>query len=283
MIASNHMQSMMFLFGVPGSGKSTVGRVIEALLGKARTTGANTNSFKDMFGPAALLNKYVAIMSESRDTNKGDIDKLLQTWKAITGGDTLSVRRLYKAAVDARLFCRLMYIANEVLPFDDTSQAMAGRTNLLYFSNNYRLDKPDREMDNKLIKEIPGIALWAIEGLRRLLDRDEFTLPKVSREHLDGIAELTNPIGLMLSETCKLHVGADFFTYSTNCSTLYELWLAWCSTTNTRNNLSRIAFGMKLRGMEHPLIRKRTMIAGKREYIYEGLQIRPGIMEEYLK
>jgi len=283
MIASNHMQSMMFFFGVPGSGKSTVGRVIEALLGKARTTGANTNSFKDVFGPAVLLNKYVAIMSESRDTNRADTDKLLQSWKAITGGDTLSVRRLYKAAVDARLFCRLMYIANEVLPFDDASQAMAGRTNLLYFSNNYRLSKPDRELDHKLITEIPGIALWAIEGLRRLLSNDKFTLPKLSREHLDGIAELTNPIGLMLSETCKFHVGADFFRYNTNCNTLYELWLAWCNTTNTRSNLSRIAFGMKLRGMDRPLIRKRVMNAGKREYIYEGLQIMPGIMELYLK
>ena len=282
MIASNHMQSMMFFFGVPGSGKSTVGRVIEALLGKARTTGANTNSFKDVFGPAALLNKYVAIMSESRDTNRGDIDKLLQTWKAITGGDTMSVRRLYKAAVDARLFCRLMYIANEVLPFDDASQAMAGRTNLLYFSNNYRLNRPDRTLDSKLMTELPGIALWAIEGLRRLLENDEFTLPDASRRHLDGIAELTNPIGLMISECCKRYAGAEFFQHQTNCNTLYEVWLAWCTATGTRSNLSRIAFGMKLQGLSHPLVRKRVMNVGKREYIYEGLQILPSAMEQYL-
>ncbi|NOQ21601.1 MAG: hypothetical protein GQ565_02975 [Candidatus Aegiribacteria sp.] len=283
LIASNHMQSMMFFFGVPGSGKSTVARVIEAMLGRARTTGANTNSFKDLFGPAALLNKYLAIMSESRDTNRGDIDKLLQTWKAITGGDTLSVRRLYKDAIDARLFCRLMYIANEVLPFDDSSQAMTGRTNLLYFPNNYRLDNPDRQLDHKLIAEIPGIANWAIRGLRRLLDRDEFTLPKASREHLDGIAELTNPIGSMISECCQFYVGAEYFTHHADCTTLYDMWLAWCTATGTRSNLSRIAFGMKLRGLKQSLIRKRVMDCGKRLYVYEGISIRPDAMEQYLR
>jgi len=279
LIASNHMQAMMFFFGVPGSGKSTVGRVIEALLGRDRVAAANTNSFKDLFGPAALMNKYVAIMSESRDTNRGDIDKLLQAWKAITGGDTISVRRLYKNAMDARLFCRLMYIANDVLPFDDTSQAMSGRTNLLYFPNNYRLSNPDRTLDVKLISEIQGIALWAIEGLRRLLANDRFTVPGASEEHLKGITELTNPIGAMLDECCLF--GREDASY-VKASTLYSLWCGWCKATNTRNDLSRIAFGMKIRNMRQQMVRSQIMEQKERFYAYRGVAVRKEAMEQYL-
>ncbi|MCP4541688.1 MAG: hypothetical protein GY832_31535 [Chloroflexi bacterium] len=279
LIASNHMQSMMFLFGVPGSGKSTVGKVVEAMLGRARSAAANTNSFKDLFGPAALVNKYVAIMSESRDTNRGDVDKLLQAWKAITGGDTISVRRLYKNAMDARLFCRLMYVANDVLPFDDTSQAMSGRTNLLYFPNNYRASNPDRMLDTKLVAEIQGITLWAIDGLRRLLEQDKFTCPKASEEHLRGIAELTNPIGTMLAECCEY---GEAHSHRAKSDVLYDLWLGWCHATRTKTGLSRIAFGMKLRNMQQPLVRNQYMEGGKRFYAYAGISIRDGMLEKYL-
>jgi len=283
LIASNHMQSMMFLFGKPGSGKSTVGSVIRAMLGGDRVAAANTDSFKTLFGPAVLVNKYLAIMAESRDTNKKDIDKLLQMWKAITGGDTLSVRRLYRDAVDARLFCRLMYIANDALPFDDTSEAMKGRTNLLYFPNNYRLDKPDRMLEYKLAKEVQGIALWAIEGLRRLLERDEFTVPKSSKEHLEGISRLSNPIGLMLEECCEWHVGAEFLDHNTPCDLLYNLWVAWCNATCTRNSLSRQAFYMRLRNLPREMVRERIMKDGKRLYVYRGLEVKKEAMELYLK
>lgn len=282
LIASNHLQAMMFFYGVPGSGKSTVARVIEAMLGEQRATSADTNTFRSLFGPGKLLNKYLAIMSESRDTDRGAIDRLLQQWKAITGGDRISVNRKYRDAVDARLFCRLLYVANDVLPFDDTSQAMAGRTNLLYFPNNYRLNNPDRELPHRLMAEAPGIVLWAIEGLRRLLETGKFTTPAASVEHLDGIAELTNPVGLMLSECCTFHVGQEFFDNRIECERLYAVWVAWCKVTCTKNSLSRQAFFLRMRNLPHPLIKKRVVINGKRTYVYEGISLKDHVMKDYL-
>jgi len=282
LIASNHMQSMMFLFGVPGSGKSTTAGVLSAMVGPARCCGASTDNFKGLFGKETLLNKYSAIMSESRDTNRSDIDKLLQTWKAITGGDVINVARKYKQAVDARLFCRLTYVANDALPFDDTAQAMANRMNLLYFPNNYRKKNPDRMLEHKLRQELPGIALWSIQGLKRLLANDKFTVPATSREHLAQLAQLTNPIGVMLEECTRMHIGAEFLAYRTECSTLYDLWKKWCEDTMTKTSLTAIGFGMKLAHMERPLTRRRIEEAGERKYIYQGLEIRPESMKRYL-
>jgi putative DNA primase/helicase len=283
LIASNHMQSMMFFFGVPGSGKSTTASILEALLGRVRCCGANTNNFRTLFGKESLLNKYAAIMSESRDTAKRDIDQLLQTWKAITGGDLMNVARKYKAAVDVSLFCRLTYVANEAIPFDDPSQAMAARMNLLYFGKNYRKRNPDRELVHKLKQEIPGIALWAIEGLKRLLANDRFTLPARSKAQLAQIAELTNPVGTMLDECVERFVGAGYAEHRVECNVLYDLWKAWCNVNMSRTSLSQIGFGMKLAHLPNPIRAKQIMEAGRRVRVYPGIGIRPEAAERYLK
>lgn len=283
LIASNHMQSMMFFFGVPGSGKSTTAAVLEALLGRARCCGANTNNFRTLFGKEALLNKYAAIMSESRDTAKRDIDQLLQTWKAITGGDLMNVARKYKAAVDVSLFCRLTYVANEAIPFDDASQAMASRMNLLYFTKNYRNKKPDREIIYKLRRELPGIALWAIEGLKRLLANNSFTKPRRSLAQLARIADLTNPVGAMLDECVERFVGEGYAEHHVLVNDLYDLWKAWCDVNQSRTSLSQIGFGMKLGNLENPLKAKRIMEGGRRMNVYPGVRIRPEAAERYLR
>ncbi|MBE3045964.1 hypothetical protein IMZ48_26180 [Candidatus Bathyarchaeota archaeon] len=284
LIASNHMQAMMFFWGRPGSGKSTTAEVLRALLGKARCAAADTENFKSAVGKMKLVNKYAAIMQESRETNHAEIDKILQTWKAITGGDTTNVRALYKDYCDVTLFCRLTYVANEALPFDDVSQAMANRMNLLYFSHeDYRKNNPDRMLEHKLIQELPGIALWAIEGLKRLLANDKFTIPTESRVHLAQLAELTNPVGVMLEECTRTHIGSEFLDHRTECNTLYDLWKAYCDETRTKTSLSMIGFGMKLAHLERPIVRRRIEEAGKRMYVYQGLSIRPEAMKRYLQ
>jgi len=283
LIASNHMQSMMFFFGVPGSGKSTTGNVLRAVLGSARSCAAGTENFTALFGKESLLNKYAAIMSESRGVNRTDIDKLLQTWKAITGGDAVNVARKYKSAVDARLFCRLTYIANEAIPFDDASQAMANRMHLLYFPNNYRKSKPDWDLERKLRAEVPGIALWAIDGLKRLLATGQFTRPKVSMDHLTSLAELTNPIGTMLAECCRVHDGSEFIKYRTSCNDLYDLWKTWCDDNHVRTSMTSVGFGMKLKTMDQPIVRRQVVEAGNRFYAYQGLEILPSAYQRYLR
>ena len=283
LIASNHMQSMMFFFGVPGSGKSTTAGILEALLGRVRCCGASTNNFRTLFGKESLLNKYAAIMSESRDTAKRDIDQLLQTWKALTGGDLMNVARKYKAAVDVSLFCRLTYVANEAIPFDDASQAMASRMNLLYFPNNYRRHNPDRELLHKLREELPGVALWSIKGLKRLLANNRFTLPQQSKAQLAKIADLTNPVGAMMEECVERFIGAGYANHRVPVNDLYDLWKNWCEVNMSRTSLSQIGFGMKLAHMANPIKSKRIMEAGRRSNVYPGIAIRPEAAERYLK
>jgi putative DNA primase/helicase len=278
MIASNHMQSMMFFFGEPGGGKSTLAGVLHDLLGSDRCCGASTDNFTTLFGKEDLLNKYTAIMAETRGTKRDDIDKLLQMWKAITGGDVLSVPRKYRAAVNARLFCRLTYVANQVIPFDDAAHAMAERSNLLYFPNNFRKKNPDRILDVKLRAETPGIALLAIEGLKQLLVNDRFTIPKVSEEHLNDAAVVSDPFGVFLTECTEASPTLEVFT-----EYLYDLWVAWSKRTGhyVLGGMSDTKFGIQLKRHIPIVRRERVMVNRRQQYKYYGIGILPGVMEHY--
>jgi len=279
LIASNHMQAMMFFFGRPGSGKSTLANVLAAMLGPGRCCAMKVEDFAgDKHGTTKLIAKYGVIMSESRTTARTDCDRLLQMWKAVTGDDLISVRPMYHAPIDARLFCRLTYVANEAIVFNDPDRALAERLNLLYFDRQFRKDPKilDRDLGHKLLTELPGICNWSLDGLRRLLKQEHFTLPASSEEHLNGIVNLCDPVGNMLAECCETGP-----TYEVSTIQLFDLWQAWSKRNAHYSPMSSTAFGMALR-RHNPLVRKMDKkIGDERCYIYRGVRIRPGALQRY--
>jgi putative DNA primase/helicase len=192
------------------------------------------------------------------------------------------VRAMYRPHADAKLFCRLTYIANDAIPFDDTAQAMANRLNLLYFPNNYRKNNPDWGLEDKLRAEAPGIAMWAIEGLKRLLANGQFTRPKTSEEHMEDLAKLTNPIGAMLEECCVIHSGEKLMSYREPVTDLYDLWKRWADENRVRTNLTSIGFGSKILNMGLSILKRRAMEQGRRINVYQGLEITSEARQKYL-
>jgi phage/plasmid-associated DNA primase len=102
-------------------------------------------------------------------------------------------------------------------------------------------------------------------------------------DHLATLAELTNPIGSMLSECCVVHIGAEYMKYRTPCKDLFDLWRVWCDDNAIRTSLSSVGFGMKLGSAEVPIIRRQVMEAGKRFTAYQGVEILPEAYSRYLK
>ncbi|RKY06308.1 MAG: hypothetical protein DRP65_11930, partial [Planctomycetota bacterium] len=109
LIANNYLQQMLFLYGVPGSGKSTTIEILRQMLGPNRTATADVESFTSQFGLQPLINKYAAIISESGTTGRRQAKQALEKIKQITGGDTVRINQKYKDIIDIKLFCRITY------------------------------------------------------------------------------------------------------------------------------------------------------------------------------
>lgn len=274
----------MFLFGVPGSGKSTVISVLEALLGADRYYAMDIEQFTTRFGLESLIGKYALIVSDDSETDKKKLNKLLNRFKRITGQDTMNINRRYRKSINIRPTWRITFAGNELPEFSDEPQALLRRLNLLYFANNYYKteDGPDRTLKNRLIKEAPGIAQWAIEGLRRLLENNYFTQPRASISHLQEYNLLVNPLRAMVDECCRLYTEPSERTkHYVPRDWLFELHKVWYEENNLKS-LGKATFGMKFHHLGLPIQKKRMCEQRKQFWVYEGLEILPGIFQKYL-
>ena len=278
LVHSNFMEQMMFLFGVPGSGKSTTVTVLRELLGPERWCAANIESFTNQFGLAPMVGKYAAIISESQATRRSHAQVALEKIKQITGGDAVSINPKYKTQYDVELFCKITYVGNELPRFDDEPQALFRRFNLLYYANNYFKDPrtPDRTLKNRLLKEIPGIALWAIDGLRRLLVDGDFTKPAISMGHIADCRKLASPLQTMVDDWCELKTGASVLA-----NHVFDLHVALFKEEGL-HPMSRVWFGRKLKNA-FPDIKKGTKtINGEQCTVYVGMEIKPEAYKTFL-
>jgi len=280
LIASNHLEQFMFFFGVPGSGKSTTTDVLYAMLGSNKCGAANLEDLSNRFGLQPFIHKQAIIISEDKATRKVEADKILQRLKRITGQDWLPVDIKFRDPIQIKPIWRITYAGNDILPFDDAAWALGRRLNLLYFENSY--EKPDRTLKNRLVREAQGIAIWALEGLKRLLKNGEFTVPLVSKTHIQDFKSFTNSLAAMIDSCCRIYdEPAEQEKHWAAFDHLYELHKVWYED-NGLKPMTKIAFGMKFKNTFPNLQKTRIREQGLQVAVYQGIEITQEAFRHYL-
>jgi len=194
MTPDTSMHRFMYLLGVPRSGKGTILRVLERLVGSEMTAAANLESLSNDFGSAKLLDKLVCLIGDARLDKGAHTMRGLETILNITGGDSVPVNRKYQDELaNVKLQCKLTVASNEYLALPDHNGALHGRLNVITFTRSF-LGREDYTLDGKLAAEQEGIALWAIEGLNRLRATGRFTVPASSQSALADWKRETNDL-----------------------------------------------------------------------------------------
>jgi P4 family phage/plasmid primase-like protien len=259
--ADNSFESLLFLIGLPGSGKGTIVTMLEAMLGPARCGTFELADLTNRFSRARLLGRYLVTFSEDVVGRK-DSGKILAALKRLTGNDSVNIEQKFKEGFDAKLFCRAIYSGNELPIFEDASRSLSRRLNILKFG--HVPDRPDHTLKRRLVHEAPGLAVWAMQGLRRLLENQKFTRPRSSEEFLRDAEKLSNPLGSSFEEC--LSFTPDGFAKKDD---LFNLHVAVCTVEKmvpqARNiffSRFRARYGAKLsdidkRGPVDPATQKR--------------------------
>src|SRR5690606_6286310 len=128
-----------------------------------------------------LLNKRLAVISDARLSGRTDQAIVTERLLSITGEDAITVDRKHLAPVTAKLSVRFLILTNELPRLNDSSGALANRFLILPLRNSF-LGREDTGLTSRLLEELPGILLWAIEGLRRLYERGHFLQPASGEE-----------------------------------------------------------------------------------------------------
>src|SRR5262249_48111596 len=101
--------------------------------------------------------------------------------------------------------------------------------------------REDTKLTEKLLTELPGILNWSLIGLKRLLQRNYFEMPKSSLQALRQFEDLTSPVGAFIRDWCQ--VGPQ---HEVRVKHLFKVWKLWCEQQGHRPD-SSIVLGRNLR------------------------------------
>ena len=260
-------QKVLMLIGPKRSGKGTIAKIVTGLIGQKNVAGPTLSSLKTNFGLQPFLDKQVAIFSDAR--LKSHDDSVVERLLSISGEDLLTIDCKYREPVSARLKTRLVIITNELPRFSDPSGALPNRMIILPLKVSFS-GREDPDLGARLLKELPGILLWAIEGWRRLNERQRFIQPEAGLAVLTELEDLSNPVGQFVKECCRL----DSPLASIARQELYDKYNKWCCEQGINRPLAPNTFGHHLRAYCHSIRDKHATIGGKRVWCYEGITLK---------
>ena len=187
LIPETKFETAIILLGDGSNGKSTFIEVISRLFGKDNLSNTSlerlTQKSKSRFEFANLKGKLVNI---NNDVAPRTI-KQSSLIKTIISGQPEKAEKKYETSHDYRAVVRLIFAANRLPKALDPTKAWYRRFKIIRFPNTFESDDDCFDIDykNKLYNELPGILNWALEGLHRLKQNNEFsTSDSIKKEKL---------------------------------------------------------------------------------------------------
>jgi putative DNA primase/helicase len=160
---STREHSVLFVWGPGGNGKSVFLNVLNALLGDYAIT-APASTFTETRGEqhptdmASLRGARLVTVSEVEEGRRWAESKI----KALTGGDPITARFMRQDFFTYQPTFKLVIVANHQPRLRNVDEAMRRRLHFLPFV--FKPVNPDRDLEAKLMVELPGIAQWALDG-----------------------------------------------------------------------------------------------------------------------
>ena len=212
---------ILVLVGPPRSGKGTIARVLSALVGARHVAGPTMGELAQNFGLASLIGKRLAVVADARFTGR-DLMVAVERLLTISGADYIDVPRKFKTDWHGQLGVRFTFLSNELPRLPDVSGAIATRFLVLQLAESW-LGREDLTLQDRLMDELPGILLWALDGLDRLRARGHFKEPRSTSDAVQALMESTSATKAFLADRCE--VGP---IYEAPTADVFAAWKGWC-------------------------------------------------------
>lgn len=270
LLPDTSQEKMLLMIGPPRSGKGTIQKVLTALVGRSNVCAPSVKALGTGFGLQPLIGKTVAFLSDMRLGGMADGDAIAETLLRITGRDDVTADRKHKEAWEGRLATRFVVSSNVLPKLPDASPALANRFSVLRMQQSF-LGREDPGLADRLLAELPGILLWALEGWRRLRDRGRFALPGSSEDAVQELLQLGSDVAAFVQDRCELSAGHEI-----EKERLYGFYRDWCERTGRKPKHSS-TFGQELfAATSNRVSPRRLSRGGERVNVYAGIGLRTG-------
>ena len=218
-------EKALLMVGEGANGKSTLLNIYGNLIGEENRSAVPLEMFGNRHYIVNLYNKLVNISIESNA--KSEVYD--STFKAVISGDEVEADQKYIPGIKFRPYCKLIFALNNMPRVNDKTMAFYRRLLILKFNKEFQGANNNKELKYELIKELDGVFLWCLEGLKRLTENNGFIDTDEMIENIEEYRLDNNNVLVFVKEECALMPGE-----STTKWDLYEAFKDWCARSGNK-------------------------------------------------
>lgn len=263
LLPSSKYETAFILIGEGANGKSTMIKLIKALLGPENCSAiALQDLASDRFAKAELYGKMVNLFPDltSERVKEGD-------FKPIVSGDRIRAQRKYGQPFEFENTAKLIFSTNNIPATEDDSYAYFRRWIILPFNRTFEGEDRDVHLLDKITtpEELSGLLYWALQMLSQLIQENGFQhsdIEEVRKQYQLGASRIQD----FIRDCCKL--GED---ESVRTAELNNALARYCKSKGS-NYVDIRELGKKLStlGIEH----KQKRVKPERAWFYFGIGLK---------
>lgn len=215
-------QVFFFLCGSGANGKSVFLAMLSHILGDYAATAA-LDTFTATSGDrhpndlAGIVKARIAVVTETDHRRAWAEGRI----KAITGGDRVRVRFLYREFFEVDPAFKILVAGNSRPRLNGVGEAMRRRLHLIPFYTTIPPEKRDKDLITKLKAEADGIFQWMIDGCRRWQEIG-LAPPRCVLDAADAYFQEEDLVSQWIEERCD--ASSEAWALSVH---LFKSWKAW--------------------------------------------------------
>ena len=230
-------QKALFMVGEGANGKGVITHILERLVGLKNRSCVEIEKLGDDRLVAGLYGKLINISTET--SAKGFIHDSI--FKTIVVGESIQANPKYKTPFEFTPFCKMIISTNNMPRTNDTSYALYRRMLIIPFERLFKGTSDNKQLRFQLEKELSGILLWAIYGLKRLRENKCFTISDKSEDYQEEYKKENNTVLMFVDECCFLDDDNQV-----DAGSLYDEYNKWCHKSGYNYPLGKNNFGKEL-------------------------------------
>lgn len=256
------VQKILFIYGVGGSGKSTLINIIRSVIGDQAAASVSLEALMTkQFAAAGLFQKTANFDSDAKAQYLEDGAIL----KTLTGEDLTYADVKFNDPIQFRNFAKLTFTMNRLPAMRDFSGGLERRAIIIKIPQKVS-EKVKKEYPfKKMLTETAGIFNGAMEGLRNVLGNDTFTESLEMRTELKKWVRGNDQVGRFVEEMCIKDKNAFTSTEET-----YNAYTSFAQD-NGEKTLGKYKFGQRLEDLG--FIKKQLHTKTSRSQNWQGLRL----------
>lgn len=190
-------EKIFYFTGVGSNGKSFLADTLIKMVGEKNVSNIALWKLADKFGLSGIINKILNIANENEFGNVLATENL----KALGSGDRISISRKYKCDLEYTSTCKMIFLMNTLPDTLDNTHGYYRKILIVPFNRVFKESEMDKNLKEKVAKEMSGILNWAILGAKRLMKNNYiFTEGEAIKKITKAYKEEQNPVESFLRD-----------------------------------------------------------------------------------